>query len=495
MSNPVILSTSGGSVVVLTGGSSGVISTGGIFTGPGSITPVYSVPPIQVAGFIPLSACNTGDCRDTKQKQCYLNPVFGTAGETTPSYENDFNSFLINCQSPGTTYQFVLYKNTNNYQTSPYTTGWSWVQKAVLNNNTYGQYYPLGSLYANPTYMGFAVNWGAVVAAFGAGIYMIQVNQCTSSYSSQAEAGVDGPRATAGKIQIAMNINWNSKTYTVPTFYISPGATTTQSINYICAQINALTSSSFPWTAVPDANGFSIDLYGIYGNTQAGAILNWRFVGYDLSGDILWSAGAQSPFSGGSASTQTCSCVLQSELFNLLPFDCNKARGTVKFESWNTGSIGDCNNDGVLFSLCNISWYDSIRMKGFFGNETYKFDEILLEYGKDNTHAFGLMDRVRDKKIPMYKLNGNLWPHWLHNRFSSYGCMADTLLISDYGLENPNYNLKRRNVIKAGTYEPKWLNKGRFQKDLRYIERSGYVTLDFVAGIQSQIKNYCCQTT
>jgi hypothetical protein len=167
---------------------------------------------------------------------------------------------------------------------------------------------------------------------------------------------------------------------------------------------------------------------------------------------------------------------LVSETFHLLPFSCELANHTVKFEAQISGKIGSIDIDGFVFDLCGMNLYDSIRMKGFFGHEKSSYDSVELEY---NT---GLIDPVRDEILQKFTWESHLMPKYLHDRFKTYGLMADILLVSDYNFNNSDYNIKGKRVVKAGAYDPIYY-KGNTQAKVK---------VDFKEGIQGVIKSSSC---
>lgn len=168
---------------------------------------------------------------------------------------------------------------------------------------------------------------------------------------------------------------------------------------------------------------------------------------------------------------------MASEPFNLNPFNCDRAHGTAKFEANQSGRIGSIDIAGYVFDLCNISLYDSIRQIGFFGNEKTGYDEIMLE------HQNGLMDRVRDEALQRFDWGSKPMPKYIHDRFKSYGMMADSLWVSDYNKNNADYNIKKKMIVKSAGYEPEY-PKG---------SRLSWVKTEFKEGIQSVIKSSSCE--
>ena len=167
---------------------------------------------------------------------------------------------------------------------------------------------------------------------------------------------------------------------------------------------------------------------------------------------------------------------LVSEPFQLFGWDCNRAHGTVKFEAYQSGKVGSIDTDGYIFDICNIRLFDSIRQKGFFGYEKTGFDEILLEY------QTGLIDRVRDEALQKFTFFSKMMPKYIHDRFKSYGMMSDLLYVSDYNLNNSDYSIKKKNIVKAGGFEPTY----------HVGTRLSSVKVEFAEGIQSVIKSSSC---
>ena len=177
---------------------------------------------------------------------------------------------------------------------------------------------------------------------------------------------------------------------------------------------------------------------------------------------------------------QKIASCLVSEPFKMLSWDCDRAHGTVKLESWITGKIGDINADYRVFDICCIMLYDSIRFPGFLGFEKTEYNETMLEY------QTGLLERIRDEAVQKFELRTEPLPKTLHDRIKVYGMMSDKMFISDYNKNNSDYFIKRKHFIKAGGYEPEYYDeKGR---------RLSKVTVLLKEGVQSVIKSICCST-
>jgi len=163
--------------------------------------------------------------------------------------------------------------------------------------------------------------------------------------------------------------------------------------------------------------------------------------------------------------------------FCLKEYSCTNAMNTVKFEiTLTSGLIGHHSNPAVLVNLCNITYTDSIRFEGFFGYEKADYERKNVEYNN------GIIYKVRDEVIKKYDLQTGRLPKWLHDRFSAYALMADTILVSDYNYNNPDYGLKRKGVICDSGYEPVWVQNSRKAR----------VKVSFKENQQNLIRKRCC---
>lgn len=241
------------------------------------------------------------------------------------------------------------------------------------------------------------------------------------------------------------------------------------------ARIGSTLTSLFPY----------VTTYGTYYNYGAfithpnylGVQINWGYV-YSNNGSGVYRLKIESPAVVDTKPKPYPYCLV-SEPFDLNSFDCNRAHGTAKFEANQSGRIGSIDNDGYIFDLCNIRLYDSIRQKGFFGREKTSYDEIMLEYQS------GKMERVRDEAKQIFEWDSKPMPKYIHDRFKAYGLMADDMWVSDYNKNNSDYNIKRKQIVKAAGYEPEY----------SIGTRLSWVKTEFKEGIQSVIKSTSCQVT
>lgn len=338
--------------------------------GLGFGVPIVKLDPVQVAGLIPLFSCDSRECReicDDGWKNKVFGELLGPSYQTNQTYENDWNGFLVDVSiykaNSGVTVTMKLEKfYQGQWRSNPFAPD--------LTNNNYGVFYGLGSITTHPTYAGYDINWGAVLAAFGAGCYRFKV---TTSFTT--------------------------------------------------------------------LQGETVTIY------------------------------------------RGC---LQSPVFELFAWDCMRAHGTVKAETWNTGLIGDPYTDYKQHDLCGILKYDSIRMPGFFGYE--KSPTYLKNNLKWGTPNAGKIEKVSDEQTQRWELLTGYLPEYIHSRFATFAMMSDRLFLSDYNRNNSSYFYKRRNVVYDSGYEPEYIDKEAYWQR----RNKSKVQVFFNRGVQSVTKSLCC---
>jgi hypothetical protein len=203
--------------------------------------------------------------------------------------------------------------------------------------------------------------------------------------------------------------------------------------------------------------------------SYAGFIIAWRNI-LNVYGEGVYRF--KVTITGGHAN----SCAV-SEPFCLKTWTCTDAMNTVKFEiTLTNGTIGHASNPAILVNLCSITYTDSIRFEGFFGYEKAEYERKNVEYNN------GIIYKVRDEVIKKFDLQTGRLPKWVHDRFKAYALMADTLFVSDYNYNNPDYDLKRKGVVCDSGYEPVWVQNSRYAR----------VKVSFKENQQNLIRRRCC---
>src|SRR3990167_1155758 len=455
---------------------------------------------IQAAGLIPLLPCDTLECREICESG-RKNTVFGelTSGgyQVNQTYENDWNSFwidvsLYNANPSAVTVDFVLEKFFDG-EWRGYPFGLN------LNSNAFGQLFTLGTVPGHPSYAGYSINLGAVLFNVGTGCYRFKAHVSFTTYTlgqgttggTQAECVFQLPtnsclsgaikgvlKTISGNIPAVYNINQTNS-----------GFTEAQNVTYIVALVNA---GTYPYTAVDNGgNKFTITGQSYSQNNN----ISWQIVTNKLSGGFYVCDYAQTermdkgidPVSELIATVhEVC---YESPPFNLLAWDCMRAHGTVKFETWMSGIIGDPYTDYKKHNFCGLYVYDSIRVSGFFGYE--KSPTYLKNNLKWGGPKLGKIEKVSDEQTQRWEYLSKYLPEYIHSRFATFGMMSDKLFASDYNVNNSSYNYKRKNVIYDSGYEPEYIDKEAFWQR----RNKSKVQVFFNRGVQSVMKSLCCPTT
>ena len=115
-------------------------------------------------------------------------------------------------------------------------------------------------------------------------------------------------------------------------------------------------------------------------------------------------------------------------------------------------------------------------MGGEFGYENTDYERKSIKY------QTGVVNKIRDEAILKHTWKSSSLPFWFHERFKVYGLMADTLLVSDYNMNNADYNIKLYSVQGDSSYNPDWKN----------FPRETMVKCEFKPAIQNLKRNRCC---
>ncbi len=105
-------------------------------------------------------------CEDNKFDCKFVLPAI-TDG-TDDEFKNDKFPLLIMSEIRIQNIQYVLQKKDS---------GGVWQNQTIINDNDYGEFYPLGNWSDRPSYSGFVLYWTLVYAAFGLGDYRVEVTE------------------------------------------------------------------------------------------------------------------------------------------------------------------------------------------------------------------------------------------------------------------------------------------------------------------------------
>jgi hypothetical protein len=461
--------------------------------------PFIKLNPTQVVGLIPLFPCDSKECRELCFDgiiPCFKNPVFGEligqSYQTGMTYENDWNTFLVDISLYNANPSLV----TVTFELEKFFDGeWRGAPFGVnLNSNIYGQFFPIGSILGHPTYTGYAINWASILYHVGHGCYRFKVRTNFSTFIITSISG--GTQATCTfTLQEhdchlgAINGILQTTSGSPPAYYsfnqLNNTFTIAQNVQFIVNFINAQT---LPYTATYlGGNSFTITGQNFaYNNNVSWLLTTWK-TSFSTYCTKQYTQKMQSGINPVSTSSTTIykGCLV-SPPFDLKKWDCNRAHGTVKFETWLTGIIGDPYLDYKIHDLCKILWYDSLRTHGFIGYQ--KSPEYLTKNLEWGAPIHGKIEKISDEQIQRWEYFSNYLPEYIHTRFSTFAMMSDTLFGSDYNINNSDYTIKRKNVIYDSGYEPEYIdNQARWDK-----RNKAKVKVFFKRGVQSVIKSLCC---
>jgi hypothetical protein len=249
------------------------------------------------------------------------------------------------------------------------------------------------------------------------------------------------------------------------------------------------------WTQEAILNDNTYGTY--YGLNSLCSAVNWQ--GYNISWQkvlALLGTGAyrfrMNSTNWGIGESKYTQC-WASPGFCLAVWDCRAVDRTTKWEvTYNGGKIGSidktgCGGNSWTF-CCNvvtsqqqikfapIVWNDSIRFESFFGKEQNDYEMKNIKF------QTGFVNRIRTEEILKFTMDTGQLPFWIHQRFKSYGMLADTIKVSDYNINNTDYNLNRFCVVPDGSYNIDYKGYTRYPK----------AHMSFKSQIQFIMRNRCC---
>lgn len=219
---------------------------------------------------------------------------------------------------------------------------------------------------------------------------------------------------------------------------------------------------------------------GSYGTIIATNCTNFNYQGYLIQWrDVLRSFG-EGIYRILAESASFCQ---RTPPFCLKQFDCLNADQTIKIKmDGEGGTFGSVTKQGDSTSLCckkttgntSLRYTDSVRIPGFFGYETAEFSRDYIKY------ASGYVNHVRDEAIKNYTLKTDMLPIWLHQRLYAYAFQSQNIYISDYNVNNADYNLKNIAVIADSAYTPQYRNYSRYMRvnDMKFKEQTQFIYKD-----------------
>ena len=117
----------------------------------------------------------------------------------------------------------------------------------------------------------------------------------------------------------------------------------------------------------------------------------------------------------------------ESHEFELIRWSLERANGTVRIETVNSGRIESGNN------YSSYNWKRSVRLQGFFGRETPTINTDNYQDGERRIKQ--IQDSIRNE----YTLETELIPNKIFKGLIFNDMLANEIFVSDYNLKNANY--------------------------------------------------------
>lgn len=130
-------------------------------------------------------------------------------------------------------------------------------------------------------------------------------------------------------------------------------------------------------------------------------------------------------------------------------FTNDRADGTVKVEYNLQNIIGSNENDKSVYDFGDLTWYNAIRLKGFFGYNTSTYEQDFTQYTN------GQRVYVKDEQEPEYTLKLKPTYYAVHELMRTNVLQADEVFITDYNSKNSGSFIQKQ-VIKNSDYAPDW---------------------------------------
>jgi hypothetical protein len=148
-------------------------------------------------------------------------------------------------------------------------------------------------------------------------------------------------------------------------------------------------------------------------------------------------------------------------LYNYTP---QRAKGTIKLSWYLNGFYGDSTDDKKQRHFGNLDWFNSIRLDGWFGEDTSSYESEFVKY-QTGLDVWTKNDRIRE-----YKLYLGHAPAYIHELLSGEALQANSehnqndLTITDFNeSDNPVKHINRA-IQLTSEYAPEWNKLSKLAK-------------------------------
>lgn len=192
--------------------------------------------------------------------------------------------------------------------------------------------------------------------------------------------------------------------------------------------------------------------YGTFYNF--GDLLNADYKGIVIDWDLV-----QQGFGYGLYTVKTVHVSLgqtytfESHKFNVVEYEAGRADGTVRIETYQSGHIMSG------FDYSGLGWYQSLRIKGMFGDKTPSLE--VDNYEDLNRYVRQISTKVDNA----YTLSTQLLPDYISDWLNEDGILANDIYVTDYNLLNQKL-YRRFNVYVS---DIKNVVNHQFNKNSNYV--------------------------
>ncbi len=133
--------------------------------------------------------------------------------------------------------------------------------------------------------------------------------------------------------------------------------------------------------------------------------------------------------------------------YNLHRYSPERANGTVRLDFYNLGQIGDWRKDSKKIHYGGTTWYNSLRLSGWFGTSSGVYEENFVRFQN------GRMVKETDEEKDQFNLELNPLPYYLHQYIKKTALQSDRLFVTDYNSLNSEEHVERL-IVRTGDYVP-----------------------------------------
>lgn len=223
-------------------------------------------------------------------------------------------------------------------------------------------------------------------------------------------------------------------------------------------------------TIIDDTYGDFSD-FGVFSTTRFNYIsiyVDWRLV-LDAFGEGIYRI--------KTVETNTLASLGDQNQFSddyfLQNFSVDRADGTIRFDTVNSGILGNKRDQKETF-LFPPNFQDGIRLPGRFGDNKSEYEQEFTRYRS------GFKQFLQDDQTEKYTMETDRLPENIHNFLKTDIFQASTLTVTDYNKDNANTHINTQ-ILKPDSYEPVWHKTSKLAK----------VTVEFESAFDNMRKLNC----